>query len=228
VETVTIRTPEELRRLGERLRNPGAVMQSAGLMLKRESDRAFDEQRMGEFEWPKRYPGQGEPFVNFAAVLQAANRGQEPNSERFFARTPALRGTGDLQKSVDWAVSGNEVTVGSRLGYAGLHQRGGESSFEVSDTARRVLRNWAFRGTTAQRLGVTAASFAAMQDPADTRKTRRRLPKAMDARTRKVFALSYLHRWSQKVIRRPFVGLTDRGQNRLREMVEHYAATGSV
>lgn len=226
-EEYVIRTPEDIARLRARLREPEPFLKSAGVLLKRESDRAFSEQRLGEYEWPARYPSQGEPFVNFAAVLEAANRGQEPESPRFYSRRPALRGTGELQKSVGFAVAGNEVEVGSSLAHAGLHQHGGETSFPVTDGARTLLRNWAFRVSTAGSLGLSGEAFSALANQAETRKKARRKALKMQPRVRKVFLLSYLHNWKQNVIKRPFIGVTELAGKRLSEAAEHFLARGA-
>lgn len=200
MQTVTIRTPGELRTIRSRLDDPRPLLATIGLQLKRTSDRAFEEQRLGEIPWAARYPSQSEPFVNFAAVLERANRGRPPLS-RDFERRPALRGTGDLQKSVRsrWEVTAKGGTVEARsdMSYAPLHQHGGTSSFEVSATARDVLRTWAV----------------------ENRK---------DARAKKIMLLSYLHRWKQDVIARPFIGITDETSHRITQITEFFFATGAA
>lgn len=200
MQTVTIRTPGELREFRSRLNEPRPLLATIGLQLKRTSDQAFDAQRLGEIPWAARYPSQSEPFVNFAAVLERANRGRPPLS-RDFERRPALRGTGDLQKSVRsrWEVTsgGGVVEARSDLSYAALHQAGGQSSFEVSATARDVLWTWAV----------------------ENRK---------DARSKKIMLLSYLHRWRQDVIARPFIGITDETSDRITQITEFFFATGAA
>lgn len=220
---VTLRTPEDFASLRARLRDPTPVAQSVGALLVRESNRAFSEQKLGEYEWPARYPEQGEPFVNYAAVLAAANRGQEPIS-RFFDRRPALLGTSALRKSVAWALrSASEVEVGSALPYAGLHQFGGDTRIEVSQIARDTLKAWAFKKGTASATGLTDAAFLALKPGARKVGKRKKPP---DPRVRKVLALSYLHNWSQTVIRRPFIGVTPRAGLRISQAVAFWTATG--
>lgn len=200
MRVVTIRTPEELHAFRVRLTDTRAVRTMVGAFLVSESQKAFSEQKLGEFEWLPRYPSQADPFVNFAAVLDRANEGIAPDANDF-ERRPALIGhSGDLSRRTAFTVSEPDtVTVGNNMEYASLHQFGGETSFPVNQVARDCLKHWC--ATTGR------------DHPAK----------------HKVFLLSYLHNWSQSVIQRPFIGVTPQGAADIRDIVESYiGGAGSV
>lgn len=197
--TVTVSTPESLRRLRVRLRNPAPAARMIGLLLVSESARAFTEQRLGAERWPERYPNQAEPFVNVAAVLEKANRGVKPRPGDF-SRRPALLSTRTLQRSVASELRGpNTVEVGSASPYAAVHQYGGTSKQEVSATAKLTLRSWLY--TPGGRLRKEAAPYAEKLSPL--------LSKA--SHETEVFA-------------RPFVGVTDEAGPKITDIVEHFMA----
>ncbi len=201
--TVEIRTPEGLRRLRVRLRNPAPAARMIGILLVSESARAFTEQRLGDQTWPERYPNQAEPFVNVAAVLEKANRGVKPRPGDF-SRRPALVGTRSLQRSVAAELRGPDtVEVGSASPYAAVHQYGGTSRQEVTETAKLTLRSWLY--TPTGRLRKEAAPYAEKLTP---------LLKKTSHET-EVFA-------------RPFIGVTDEAGPRITDIVEHFVAGEEV
>lgn len=193
MRTVVIRTAEDLTALRARVNDTRELRNVLGAFLVSESQKAFDEQRLGEYQWPQRYPGQRDPFVNSAAVLERANVGAEPTDDDFQPRPALIGHTGDLKRRVAFSVSGDDLlTVGNNLPYASLHQFGGETSFPVNETARTTLIGW--------------CATAGRNHPARS----------------KIRLLAYLHNWSQTIIQRPFIGVTPQAALDMRDITERY------
>ena len=133
VKTVTITSRKDLAELRVRLDDTEPVLTQIGALGVAISGRAFREQRLGEREWPGRYPGMASPFVNIAGLLSDLDKGGTIKGRRF-KRTPALHDTGLLSQSVSAQVElPDAVSWGSTTAYAGKHQHGGESSQPVRE-----------------------------------------------------------------------------------------------
>lgn len=198
-QTIEILSPEGLRKLRARLRNPAPAARMIGLLLVSESVKAFTDQRLGDVRWPERYPNQPEPFVNVAAVLEKANRGRKPRPGDF-SRRPALLSTGTLQKSVASQLRGpGTVEVGSQVPYAAIHQFGGTSVQSVTATAKLTLRSWLY--TPKGRLRKEAAPYAEKLSP-----------------------LLSKDRHETSIFPRPFVGVTEEAGAKITDIVEHFVA----
>lgn len=186
-------------RLVETLERPAPLLAAWGALLVSESQRAFRDQRFGEFAWPARYEGRKDPFLNLAAALAEWNRGGKPRA-RHFQRRPALIGQGGtgLRGSIASRVVGTDtVEVGSELPYASLHQRGGGTSMPITATAKKAVAKWlrTKRGAPFR----DSIGFLFRRDTLNT----------------------FLHR-------RPFVGITDRGQDRVRAALETFVVEGAA
>ncbi len=139
---LVVHRSEDLRLLRERLAAPDRALKQIGALLVSQAQRAFVEQRLGEMEWPERYPEDEEPFVNVAGLISDFNRGVSAPPSRRFERRPAGTDTGALAGSISFAVRGGQVAAGSNLPYASHHQWGGLSSQPVTDGAKRLLEAW--------------------------------------------------------------------------------------
>ena len=139
--TVTVRSGEELARLRARAGDRKTLGTIVARILESHAQRAFVEQRLGDFAWPERYPTMEDPFVNVAALVNWLNHGGSVIS-RFFDRRPALMGTGTLSRSISGRVKSDLVEVGSSLPYAGIHQWGGTSRQPVTQAAKDKIRRF--------------------------------------------------------------------------------------
>lgn len=145
-------------RLRRQLNNPTPLMRQLGALMVAESGRAFDESRLGEYEWPKRYPnmGDGDNFVNIAGIVQDFADGKTPPLRRFQSRPPLLD-TGWLRRTMkDTAKSMTilgryDVEVGSNDPRANRHQWGGQDEQFVTDTVRDNLAGFLRGGPTWRR-----------------------------------------------------------------------------
>jgi hypothetical protein len=104
------------------------------------SKRSFTMQRFGTTQWPQRYSGGKEPFINLAAAVQKWTSGGQvgPND---FARRPALIGTGRLMNSIRArkSFSPPSVTVESTAPYAKTVMEGGESEQPITKRTTKGL-----------------------------------------------------------------------------------------
>lgn len=131
------------------LADPSDLMKQLGALMVSQSGKAFDESRLGEYIWPRRYPNQGEGdrFVNIAGIVSDFSQGKEPPLRRFQARPPLLdtgwlrRTAKDRSKSLR-LLNTHEVEVGTTDPKAARHQWGGQSEEFITDTTRENAAAW--------------------------------------------------------------------------------------
>jgi phage gpG-like protein len=212
--TVTATSGEELREFAARATDPKAIGKIVGLTLESQSQRAFLEQRLGEWVWPERYPNMDDPFVNLAALVNWTSAGGQVQ-RRFFDRRPALMGGGDLARSVSSRVSNGVVEVGSALPYAGLHQWGGPSSQPVTEQAKKTIGKYIgeekVNGAWRQKKNLGAAQ--------------KRQRKEFFYRLHPLLGMTTME---TTVNQRPFLGITDENEREMVETIEHFVATGET
>ncbi|HLG42486.1 MAG TPA: hypothetical protein VI643_03895 [Planctomycetota bacterium] len=120
-----------LRQLGEyrlSLSDLKPVLTGLGALGVASSQRAFYEQRLGEHEWPARYPSMPDPFLNIAGALADFIAGRESPKPSRFDRRPALIDEGNrggLLGSFTFDVSDDKtVEWGTNKDYAQKHHEG--------------------------------------------------------------------------------------------------------
>lgn len=124
------------------------LMTRWGALMVESSQRAFVDQRFGDYEWPPRYPGMEPPFLNIAgAIADFASGRTKPKPNRFQDR-PALVDEGmrgGLWGSISFNVpSPHDVEVGSPKDYAKLQNDGGESEVKIDQGAFDRAKEWLF------------------------------------------------------------------------------------
>lgn len=135
------------------IENPTGLMKQLGALMVAQSGKAFDESRLGEYEWPKRYPnmGDGEHFVNIAGIVSDFAQGKEPPLRRFQSRPPLIdtgwlrRTMKDQSKSMH-LISRFEVEVGTTDPRGAKHQWGGQDEQFVTDVVRENLAKFLMGG----------------------------------------------------------------------------------
>lgn len=126
-------------RILARLNNPDPMLRQIAAIMTATSQQSFEEQRLGEFVWRRRYPFQSEPFVNIAGLVADLAKGGSVKGRRF-VRRPALIDTNALRLTVNSRIAGkNKVETGTPLPYAALHQFGGTSTQMVTDHVKKGL-----------------------------------------------------------------------------------------
>lgn len=215
-ETIVVRDEEQLRvvleRIEEMLAEPRDLLNLIGARLQSDSQKAFRDQRLGDFLWPERYPSQEEPFVNIAAVVNEGNRGFSKPTSKVFDRRPALKFSGDLSQSVAFAIVGQDtVEVGTTKEYGSVHQWGGTSSQPVKPSAKKMI---------AQFLGEEPDGKGGW------RKKKRLGSRQQEQREKywfKLFPLLSSDVLETKVNQRPFVGITDDTERWIIKKIEKYS-----
>lgn len=125
-----------------RLENPEKILRQMGLLMESTAQEAFKFERLGDIEWPHRYPNQADPFVNVAGLVSDLNRGAKIKARRF-DRRPVLFDTGKLAESPKSRVVGKDrVEVGSPFERAAVHQFGLVSQQKVTPEAKKKLSRW--------------------------------------------------------------------------------------
>ena len=195
-------TPEELGELRSRLEDPRPALRRIGALMLAESQKSFLDQRYGPEQWPERYEGQPDPFVNVAGALSDLNRDRQIKGRRF-DRRPALVDTAALKGSLSFDLRGkNAVRVGSTIPYAAKQVFGLNSRQSVTGTARKRLT-----------------------------KEYRRFKKQGGSRFEAIKKLGFLHTVSQldtSIQARPFIGIFPDLEKRVVGAVEDYIAEGAA
>jgi len=215
VTTVTARSGRDLQQIRARALNVEAIAKVVGRILESQSQRTFLEQRLGEHEWPERYPNQEDPFVNIAALVNWTNEGNQIQS-RFFDRRPALMGTNALSGSISARYEANFVEVGSALGYASNHQWGLPSTQPITSQAKSTIAK--FIGEESDGSGGWV-------------KAKRMGPRQKEQREKywfKLFPLLSMNELTTTPVARPFLGITPQNEADIAEDVEYYLATGDL
>ena len=124
------------------LRNHKPLLNQIGILMVAESQSAFKSQRWDGTPWRPRGK------VNTFGILNDFAIGRTKPPSRRLQQQPALVDTGALRKSIAYRVVGRVVKVGSALGYASLHQKGGKTkSVRVTQPIRERLAKWLKRQT---------------------------------------------------------------------------------
>lgn len=116
----------KLSRWADQLENPSKALEAIGLIVVKQSQKAFDDQRLGDNAWDaRRVPNL------FGIIKDFADGKKEPPKRRFDAR-PALRDTGRLYSSIAHKIlNADTVQVGSNLPYASVQNFGGDVESET-------------------------------------------------------------------------------------------------
>ena len=137
----SIELPESLT---DQLRDPRELLRKIGILYLEHARRAFDQQRLGDFEWPERYPGQSGAKLNIAGAIKDLAEGPQIAPHRFKGR-PAGVDTGALKDSLDAEsdalnlIGEATIQVGSTIPYAPLVQSGGISAMPITRSAKLNL-----------------------------------------------------------------------------------------
>jgi len=126
-------------------KNTEGLMTRWGAMMVEVSQRAFLDQRLGDVEWPPRYPGMEAPIINIAGALSDFNDGRsKPKPNRFQDRPAAVDEgmRGGLWGSVSFRAEKTSTEAGSNKPYAGRVQNGGRSTIRISEEGYRRGRDW--------------------------------------------------------------------------------------
>lgn len=114
-----------------------AMLQAAGTILVSRTQRAFNQQKRGRFEWSARQ------IPNVAGLLRDFEQGAKAPKPRRFEARPALVDSGFLKGSISFRVVNNKaVEYGSTAPYASNQNRGLESSITITDKAKAGIRQW--------------------------------------------------------------------------------------
>lgn len=192
-------------KLKGKLNRPKDLLDKIGFIWKAYSQKAFDDQALGDYVWPRRYPNMtgNLPFINVAAALSDLNDGNFVRPSRL-DRRPALRGENSLlMNSINWDVSPQEdsvavwVTGSIATEYAGYHQWGSppDSVQPVHSIAKTML--------------------AAQMDAVGEDST-------MGQALKRLGFLHNIDELSTQVSHRPFLGITNEFEEELREVIESH------
>jgi len=210
---------KQIENLRKSLKNPDqAVFQGRGLMKQigalgvAASQKAFREQGLGDLKWPARYPSQVEPKLNIAGALMDFKSGRKAPKPNRFQDRPALIDEGQrggMWGSLTLDVTGPlSVAWGTNKSYARIHQEGGRVSIRYDDATRQRIKEWLYKPTG----GVRTSTVKAGLGP---RRTRVEYEKHLRP-------LLYSGVWSQRVMKRPFVGITDELEKDINSAIKLY------
>ena len=199
-------------KLESSFRNIETLLIHVGAIWKAHTALAFEDQRLGEWEWSPQYPGMDSPWINVAGALSDLNQGSFVKPQRFEQAGPGghgkvLHDTGQLKSSIDWStdMSKNSVKLyatGFPATYAGFHQWGSppDSSMEVKPIARDTLARQLKTGTgLGKKKALKQLGFLFQVDSMET-----------------------------SITQRPFLGFTDEFEKELRNELLHHVIMPGV
>lgn len=200
------------------------LMKRIGAIVAKECRKAFPAQRLGDIEWPARYEGMAEPFINIAGALADWNAGRKnPKPSRFQDR-PALVDERNLWQSitsrpgVDVAGQGATVYVGTNRPYAALHQEGGWAEIPISDRAKDAIQEWLYKHS--KKFGLVRSGRKVVHHGRSGREEKGKTPRSEYAKH--VEPLLHMDVWRRRVARRPFIGVTDGAEREIRLEIAKY------
>lgn len=223
----TSRILKQIQALRAQLKEPNKPLLSGKTLMKwigvlgvAASQKAFREQALGDIKWPARYPNQDEPKFNIAGALMDWKGGRaNPKPNRFQDR-PALIDEGvrgGIQGSLTFAVSGPlSVSWGTGKSYAEKHQKGGQTTIPYDDATRKRISEWLYK-TPPQKRKVTKGVLRQNKVNAGYGKNYRRSDYA-----RHITPLIHSNVWKQRIIARPFVGITDELERDITSAIKLY------
>lgn len=128
----------KLERFSRGLESPSKALEVIGILGVSLTQRAFDDQRLGNVQWrPRRVP-------NIFGIIRDFAEGKKKPPTRRWDPLPALRDTGRLYQSIAHRiVSDDTVQIGTNLDYASVHQFGGDSESEtITPTMQQAIAEW--------------------------------------------------------------------------------------
>lgn len=203
-----------LRAIEGAFEDPREVLVGVGVLLIKESQRAFREQRMGSVRWKTR--GETKMVPNWPGLLEDFGpRGKTTPPDRRFEPAPVLKDQGNLYRSFDRAprlYGKDTVEVGSMLPYAGALHAGGETETAVITQALQDrMWDWMKKARAASgRAAKRVAKAATDEDRAKAQKSLDRKTRIADATQSLGWLLNRGLRGSRLRVRhpaRPMVGL---------------------
>lgn len=202
------------------------LMKKLGALGVAASSKAFTEQALGNWKWLPRYPGQDEPKLNIAGALEDWNAGRAAPKPNRFQDRPAVVDEG--RRGGIWGTLSFDVRGplsfdwGSNKEYSLLHNLGGEVSIPIPEATKERIKNWLYtpgslkKGSPAFRKGAVKHYGASGNGP--VQRTGR------EAYYKHLKPLLESDVWTQNVIGRPFVGMTDAlATDMVRAVEEHFA-----
>lgn len=204
----------QIQRLREQLKDPNKPLLSGKTLMKwigalgvAASQKAFREQALGDIKWEPRYPGQDQPKFNIAGALMDWKGGRKAPKPNRFQDRPALIDDGirgGIQGSLTFQVTGPlGVAWGTGKTYAEKHQKGGSTTIAYDDATKQRISEWLYK-TPPQRGKVAKGKLRENMVKTGMGQSRRRSEFAPHVKP-----LLTSNVWKQRIIARPFAGITD-------------------
>lgn len=132
----------KLRALRTSLEDPRFVLSGIGALIVAQTDKAFDEERMGKVKWKTREETGMVP--NWPAVLAHFSDKTTDPPRRNMSNVDTLTGTGHLRGSFAFRITNQDtVEAGTTVPYAAVLHEGGESrSARITKTVQNRLEAW--------------------------------------------------------------------------------------
>lgn len=201
----------QLLELREKVRKPGPLLEQIGKIVTRTCRMSFKLQRLGDREWPPRYPRQRGPKLNIAGALQDFIDGADAPKSNRFEDTPANVDTGELSKSIRYTVSGGStVKIRSDSDHALAAQEGGESEQTYGEDTQTRIKNWLF------------------EDRQGRNQRGQFTPKRQTVREGREGYVQHLNQFlhktthRQQIISRPFIGVTDEDETKIARAIRRH------
>lgn len=218
---------KQIQLLRSQLKDPNKPLLSGKTLMKwfgaigvASSQKAFREQALGDIKWDPRYPGQEEPKFNIAGALMDWKSGRKNPKPNRFQDRPALIDEGmrgGIQGSLTFQVTGPlSVSWGSGKPYAEKQHKGGQTVISYDDATKQRISEWLYKKPP-QRKKVTKGTLRQNKVNAGNGQTYRR-----SDYTKHIQPLLASNMWKQRIIARPFVGITDELAGDMKSAIKIY------
>jgi hypothetical protein len=209
---------DQIRRFRAQLKNPDrplmggkTLMSWIGALGVASSQKAFMDQALGDIKWSPRYPNQEPPKLNIAGFIMDFKSGRtQPKPNRFQDR-PALVDEGNrggIWGSLTFQVLGAlDVAWGTYKSYAKKQQEGGVTMIRYDDATKDRMRDWLYTKDGRKR---------------ESQAGRTKNPRSDYEKHVRPLLRKQKRIWSQTVIARPFVGVTDQLQSDIEKAIKLY------
>jgi len=217
----------QIELLRSQLKDPNKPLLSGKTLMKwigalgvASSQKAFREQGLGDIKWEPRYPDQEAPKFNIAGALMDWKAGRKSPKPNRFQDRPALIDEGirgGIQGSLTFNVSGPlSVSWGTAKPYAEKHQKGGTTTIVYDDATRQRISEWLYKKPP-QKRKVTKGILRTNKVSTGLGRSQRR-----SDYEKHIAPLVHSNQWTQRILARPFVGITDEMAKDCEEAIKIY------
>ena len=207
------------------------LMKQIGILGVQASQHSFRDQKLGFDNWPARYEGMADPFLNLAGTIEDFNSGRATPKPNRFQDRPALideGSNGGLLASITYEgieAGAQWVRWGTNKPYARNHQEGSPPTFiQLKQQGEQKMKEWLYgKGNTKQPKRKMTTKFTRKSvthygrngiDP------KQKTP--ISAYAPKLIPIIRNKGLTQSIARRPFLGVPPEMEEKIQKTIARY------